>query len=161
MDKRIKYSDQVRHQAADLFSKGYSYRSVARVLGVPLHSAKTWRDQYRFGGLLVLDGGVKNKTYSFEQKLAAVQAFEAGDSWSEVLVQHQITNRSLLFRWVRDYRALGPDGLRPKKRGRPSASQGEETLEQKVQRLEMENAVLKKLQALVVQTKKRPGRSNH
>lgn len=99
--------------------------------------------------------------YPFELKLAAVKArLEEGTSTREVVEEFSIGNSSTLEEWCRRYRAGGEDALRPKRRGRPpkaSKPPGEETLEERCMRLEMENAVLKKLEALAAE-KRRLGR---
>ena len=39
-------------------------------------------------------------------------------SYWELAIQEGITNYSMIANWVRYYRAAGPDGLRPRKKGR-------------------------------------------
>jgi len=98
--------------------------------------------------------------YPFELKLAAVKAHLEGASLVAVTAEYSINNISTLREWYRRYRAGGEDALRPKRRGRPpkvAKSPEEETLEERCMRLEMENAVLKKLAALAAE-KRRLGR---
>lgn len=99
--------------------------------------------------------------YPFELKLAAVTAhLEDGASVVAVAAEYSICNISTLGEWCRRYRAGGEDALRPKRRGRPptvSKPPEDETLEERCTRLEMENAVLKKLAALAAE-KRRLGR---
>lgn len=99
--------------------------------------------------------------YPFELKLAAVRAhLEDGASSDAVAAEYGIRNVSTLEEWCRRFRAGGEDALRPKRRGRPptvSKSPEDETLEERCTRLEMENAVLKKLAALAAE-KRRLGR---
>ncbi|XLX17285.1 helix-turn-helix domain-containing protein [Helcococcus ovis] len=42
-------------------------------------------------------------------------------SYQEIANQFRINNPSLIARWVNDFRNQGLDGLKPKKRGRPSS----------------------------------------
>ena len=42
-------------------------------------------------------------------------------SYQELANQVKINNPSLIARWVIDFRNLGLDGVKPKKRGRPSS----------------------------------------
>jgi transposase len=65
------------------------------------------------------------------------------------MAEFEITSRAMVNKWVAAYLVSGPEGLKPKPRGRPPKKVGVETLEQKVARLEFENEALKKLQALV------------
>ena len=91
------------------------------------------------------------KHYSSQVKLAAVEKFLAGTTKTEVIVEYGISNRSLFNKWLAIYRRQCAQGLVAKTKGGPkrSVDQGQETLEQKVYRLEMENAVLKKFHALM------------
>jgi transposase-like protein len=93
--------------------------------------------------------GRSNKKFSYEVKLAAVLKHLEGVPLPVVMTEFGITTRAMANKWVAAYRVSGPDGLKPKPRGRPPKHAGVETLEQKVARLEFENEALKKLQALV------------
>ena len=103
-----------------------------------------------------------NQKYSTETKIAAVEAFLNGTVKPQVMQDFQIRSDAALDRWIRVYRNDGPEGLLPRKpTGRPPkqpSPAAEETLEEKVQRLEMENAALKKLQALASQRRPRESR---
>jgi len=61
-------------------------------------------------------------------------------------------HKSQITDWCKWYRQYGvPMQLTGKKRGRPKTVVGEETLEQKVKRLEMENTLLKKFNELLLE----------
>lgn len=94
-----------------------------------------------------------NKIYSTELKLAAVEKFLAGANKNDVLEEFAISSRSLFNKWIVIYRDQGASALAPKVKGRPAKNRipKEETLEEKVYRLEMENALLKKFHALMEQ----------
>jgi transposase len=88
-----------------------------------------------------------------------VLAYLSGAAREHVMERFEIRHLSQLEDWVRRYRENGAAGLQPGKRGRkPRPAPAEETLEQKVRRLEMENAALKKLQALVAEERRRKSR---
>lgn len=100
------------------------------------------------------------QSYSFEVKLAIVQQFLAGEgSMSELARDHDLSSPKLLQTWVRAYRREGEDALRPKPRGRPQANNSQsvpepsevELLRRDNERLQAENAYLKKLRALRAQ----------
>ena len=60
--------------------------------------------------------------YSFEFKKNIVKLYLTGEmSYQELANQFKINNPSLIARWVIDFRNQGLDGLKPKKRGRPSS----------------------------------------
>ena len=93
----------------------------------------------------------ESQSYPFETKLAAVKAFHAGSTKAEILVQFNIRNETQLERWITDHRQGGEDALQPKRRGRAPAIEGEEPIDRRVRRLEMENAALKKWLALAAE----------
>lgn len=82
-----------------------------------------------------------------------MEKFLAGTSKTEIILEFGISTRSIFDKWVSIYRKDGPAGLIAKRKGRKPLVIGEESLEQKVYRLEMENALLKKFQALVAEEK--------
>ncbi|MDO8713986.1 MAG: helix-turn-helix domain-containing protein [Polynucleobacter sp.] len=151
MDGRIAHSDDVRIEASKQFALGYGYFTVAKFLGLPLSTARTWQDAYRQGHLLHFETMRENKVYPQELKVEAVEKFLAGTSKTEILLEFGITTRSVFDKWVAIYRKDGPSALAAKPKGRRLLVEGTETLEAKVYRLEMENALLKKFQALMTE----------
>lgn len=151
MDGRINYSVEIRMEAARQFGLGNGYHVVAKYLSLPLSTARTWHDAYRQDHLLHSGDVRENKIYPQQLKQAAVEKFLAGTSKTDIVAEFGISGRSLFERWVAAYRKDGPAGLAPKPRGRKPSVVGQESLEQKVYRLEMENALLKKFQALMAE----------
>ena len=149
MDGRIGYSEEVRIQAARQFALGYGARAVARYLGLPFGTMRTWQDAYRQGHLLNSGAVRENKIYPYELKLEAVEKFLAGTPKSKIILEFGISTRALFDKWVVIYRKDGAEGLVAKPKGRKPLVAGQESLEQKIYRLEMENALLKKFQALM------------
>jgi len=165
MDGRINYFEETRIEAARLFSQGLGYRLVAKQLGLPLGTARIWHDTFLQGRLLHSDAVRVNKIYPQQLKLDAVEKFLAGTPKSQILLEFGISTRSIFDKWVSIYRKDGPEGLIAKRKGRKPLVRGQESLQAKVHRLEMENALLKKYQALVEQDKaaqpSKPKRSPH
>lgn len=153
MDGRIRHQIQARIEAARLLDAGLGYSAVATHLRLPLGTIRDWQDAHRQGRLLGSVLMAKLKYYSPEAKLAAIEKFLSGTTKAEVIDEFQISNRALFNKWLVIYRAKGAEGLADKPKGRPKRTldQSQETLEQKVSRLEMENAVLKKFHALMAQ----------
>ncbi|WP_185740508.1 helix-turn-helix domain-containing protein [Homoserinimonas aerilata] len=141
-------------RAEELIVAGYGRRAIASELGISAYTARKWVHAYQRFGVLGLVPVTANTKYPFELKLAAVQCFLGGDSKPEILDKFQIRSPAALDRWVRTFRATGEESLK-RTRGRPPASTAEETVERKVLRLEMENAALKKWQALVAEEQRR------
>lgn len=80
---------------------------------------KTWIDNYRAFG----DDGLKRSRtradYSFEMKLSIVELYLTTElSYQDIALQFQITNPSIICSWVNRYRSLGPEGLKPIRKGR-------------------------------------------
>ena len=149
MDGRIRYSEEVRIEVARLFTLGHGAKAVATYLGLPFGTMRTWQDAYRQGWLLNSGAVRENKSYPYELKLAAVEKFLAGTPKSEIVLEFGVSTRALFDKWVATYRKDGAPGLVAKAKGRKPLVAGSESLEQKIYRLEMENALLKKFQALM------------
>ena len=61
----------------------------------------------------------KNNDYSFDFKLSIVESYLSGEaSCRELALENGINNAALINKWINDYRAAGPDALRPHKKGR-------------------------------------------
>ncbi|MEV4104898.1 helix-turn-helix domain-containing protein, partial [Nonomuraea sp. NPDC049649] len=64
---------------------------------------------------------------SFEERLRACQLIESGKS-PDLVAEILGFGRATVFGWLRDYRALGPEGLRTKKTRGPAARLNETQL---------------------------------
>lgn len=157
MDGRVKHSLETRIEAARLFDAGFGYSAVSSHLGLSKGTTRDWLDSHRSGRLIGLGSVSGNKHYGFDLKVAAVEKFLAGTTKPEILVEFDITAMGLFNKWVAIYRQQGPEGLRPKAKGRKPSNNagGVETDTQKIARLEFEVEALKKLQALVASEQQR------
>lgn len=80
---------------------------------------RRWIQAYKVLGDEGLMRSRKNKKYSFNFKMNAVELYLTSDiSYSELANALKINNPTLLAKWINDYRTAGPDALKPKKRGR-------------------------------------------
>lgn len=159
MSRLGKYDARVRRQVVDLSEQGLGMQAIASVTGLPKGTIEKWVWLYRRHGIQGTEPVSMNQKYSFETKKAAVEAFLGGQAKQSVLEQFGIRNKTQLDNWMRLYREQGADGLLPKTRGRPAGDPDSvESLQEKVQRLEMENAALKKLQALAALERRRGSR---
>jgi transposase-like protein len=80
--------------------------------------------------------------YPFETKLAAVHLHEEGSlSNAEIAKRLGLRQAARIRIWARRYQAEGEAGLRKQGSGRPRKARGDED---RMARLEMENALLKK-----------------
>jgi transposase len=161
------YDVGMRLRAAELYDEGHGRASIAALLGVPEETVRKWLEVYRSVGIEVLAmTGTKKAAYPFETKVAAVRAVvDEGMTKPEAMAQFGITSSSALKKWLRAYREGGPEALRPKPKGRPRGARSapkeptrEQELERRVQRLEAENAYLKKSIALKAEKRSRTAR---
>ena len=92
--------------------------------------------------------------YSFEAKKEVVERHLAGESMMDLAREFNLSSDHLVKDWAAKWRRGGDEALRPKPKGRPKGSAGpkrlteEEKLRRQVERLEAENAYLKKLRDL-------------
>jgi len=92
--------------------------------------------------------GIKHYPLCFRQEVVNKHDLE-GISYSHLSKQYQVPQRriQLWCQWQRQYGL--PKQMTGKQRGRPKTSDKEESLVQKVKRLEMENELLKKFNELL------------
>lgn len=161
------YDVGLRMRAVELYDEGRGRASVASLLDIPEETVRKWLDIYRSVGIEVLAAmGAKKTAYSFETKMAAVRAVvDEGMTKPEAMARFGIASPSSFKRWLKAYREGGPEALRPKPKGRPKGAKAEpraetreQELERRIQRLEAENAYLKKSMALKAGKRSRTAR---
>ena len=167
IDLRCRHDRSLRERAAEMFERGLGYRFVARGLGVPAEAVRDWQKTYRATGRDgLLKMGKKHARYDFETKVAAARAVvDDGMAKPEAMERFGIASATPLKQWCRLYRGGGAEALRPKPKGRPKGSGSktpasrsrERELEDRVRKLEAENAYLKKLGALRAEETLRTG----
>ena len=146
------YDVSVRLRVVELYEQGYGRNAIASLLGMSSGTVREWLAVHRSVGIEVLAMmGEKHKTYSFEDKLAAVRAVvDEGITKPEAMARFGITSTTSLKTWLRAYREGGPNALRPGPKGRrkgtsspPKEMTREQELEERCRRLETEVAYLK------------------
>ena len=163
--KQPRHPRALRERAADLFEAGAGFELAAKRLDVPAQAVRKWLYSYRATGRKGLIGmGGSRRTYDWETKVAAARAVaEGGAPRSEAMARFGVASATSLDRWCRLYREGGPEALRPRPKGRPRGPRAprtrEEELEERVRKLEAENAYLKKLAALRAEKRLRAGRN--
>ena len=140
-----------------------SYKTIAESIGALKSLVINWVKLFEAQGE---EGFKKGYTsYSSQFKLDVLNYMnETGASLRETASTFNITSPSTVYKWEQLLKTKGLDALEPKKKGRPSmkkevkkiesqksipAEGSVEALQAKIERLEMENAYLKKLNALV------------
>ena len=96
---------------------GYEY--LGKKYSMPHCIIERWVANYRKFGEDGLKRSRQKKDYSFEFKLHVVELYLSSElSYKELALQVGMTNPAQITRWVLDYRAVGPEALKPKKKGR-------------------------------------------
>jgi len=156
MKKNENYPKYV--QAMHMLDEGRSMNYIVKHLGVDRGSIKLARLRYTDGGELALLRPSHQAHLSLERKLEIVREVDEKQlSLPEVALKHLIVPYTLR-RWVKAYHQSGEAGLArkgssngmKKKRQRTEAEIDElEMLRKRNEYLEAENALLKKVKALV------------
>ena len=145
-----------------LLAKKYNVKSPRQI--------RQWIHNYNEFGSESLKRSRENQNYSFEFKLYMVQSYLSNEvSYEELALANGITNYTMISRWVEAFRVAGPDGLRPRKKGRKKTLNKEvinsgiqtseektvdtsvehvKELEDELLKLRIENAFLKELRRL-------------
>lgn len=154
-----KFTVETKLQAARDYVAGLdSQYEIARRYGVNRTVLQEWIERYRHHGE---EGFRKRYTnYTAEFKLDVLNFMnETGASSLKAAAVFNIPSGTTVVKWKEAMDRNGVDALIPKKKGRPSMKEkpkkpvppkeSNETLQEEVERLRMENAYLKKLNALV------------
>ncbi|MBR0600654.1 transposase [Sinanaerobacter chloroacetimidivorans] len=159
-----KFSKEFRMKLIKEVEQGESLNSVARKYGVGGATLKRWYSNFSHGGTKQLVSTKKHYTQEF--KIYAIEYRWQHDlSYRLAAIELGIPNDGVLHQWEKRYLECGVSGLLTKKKGRPPKMPKkpeppkrdltrEEQLEAEIAQLRMENAYLKKLNALVQEREK-------
>jgi transposase-like protein len=135
-----------------------TYATIGESIGTSENMVRTWVMQYQYHGL---EAFKKTYTgYSAQFKLDVLNYMNNhGTSPNETAAIFKITSPALIRKWRLQFELQGIDALESKKKGRPTMKKetkkstpiegSVEALQEEIERLRMENAYLKKLNALV------------
>ena len=161
------YSSELKLKVVQRYLQGnMSIRSVAEEFCVDQSDVRKWKDaylQHGAAGLCTTHG-----TYTGDFKVAVVEYMHnTGASTRQTAAYFNIPSFTTVSKWERIYYELGKEGLYIENRGRPGKMketkknkvekknlESNEDLLAEVQRLRMENAYLKKLNALIQEREK-------
>ena len=167
-----KYSLEFKLEVVHEYLNGEgSYDYIAKKHNMPACSLiKEWVAVFRKLGKEGLIRSGQNNTYSFQFKVHVVELYLSSKvSYQELALSQGINNYALIARWVNDFKIAGPDGLRPKKKGRKkildiresekssktieersidTSTEHVKKLEDELLKLRIENAYLKELRRL-------------
>lgn len=118
-----KYSTEFKIKLVkEYLESNISYKSLSDKYCIPSEKViKTWVNTYKIQGYEGLKVKRENTQYTLEFKLNVVNLYLTGEmSYQSLANELKINNPSMITRWVNDFRKKGVEGLRSKKRGRPS-----------------------------------------
>ncbi len=157
-----KYSNEFKLEVIKYcIEEHHGYSSTAKYFNISsLETVRRWCKHYEIHGVV---GIVKNKNNKYDGKFkqkVVEYMHENHLSASETAIYFNLPQEGAVLKWERIYYEEGPQGLYLERRGRRKnmsskprkkkiSKENEEDLIAEVQRPRMENAYLKKLQALV------------
>ncbi len=118
-----KYKTEFKEKVVKEYLKGnVSYKDLAKKYSIPDKSTvRRWVNAYESQGYDGLEVKRKNNKYTLDFKLNVVNLYLTGEmSYQSLANELKINNPSMIVRWVKEFREEGIEGLKPKKRGRPS-----------------------------------------
>lgn len=169
-----KYSTELKLKAVLAYLQGTaSFKTIADQFNISLSPLKDWVAQYKANGAESFQSSYTN--YDFNFKMDIINYInDFGVTPNEAAAIFNIPSPSTVHKWVKLFNTVGIDALESKKKGRPSmkkesmkptkqsqAEGSDEDLKARIKRLEMENAYLKKLNALVQNKEKSPNKIKH
>ena len=118
-----KYKTEFKIKVVKEYLEGnIGYKGLAKKYSIPDHSTvRRWVNVYESQGYDGLKVSRKNSSYSLDLKLNVVDLYLTGEmSYQSLANEFKINNPSIIVRWVKEFREEGIEGLKSKKRGRPS-----------------------------------------
>lgn len=121
----------------------------------------SWSYAVKKNGYQCLNHSSKPHNWTFEDRCYVIKQIQLGRSLTDISSELGMLNASIVFQWYKKYQQYGIDGLKLDKRGRPRTMKQEKpkrvfkSKDEELEYLRAENAVLKKLAALVQARKER------
>ena len=116
-----KYSYELKKKVVSAYLNGEGgYEYLSKKYDISHHDiVRRWVKSYNKFGDKGLARSRQNNNYSFQFKLSVVELYLSSEvSYQELALSQGINNSSLITQWVNNFRTVGPDALRPKKKGR-------------------------------------------
>ena len=118
-----KYSTEFKMKVVkEYLESKNSYTNLSEKYCIPDKSViRRWVNAYKSQGYEGLKVKRENTQYTLEFKLNVVNLYLTGEmSYQSLANELKINNPSMIAKWVIDFRQKGIEGLKSKKRGRPS-----------------------------------------
>ncbi|WP_411162007.1 helix-turn-helix domain-containing protein [Flavobacterium sp. DG1-102-2] len=163
MGRKVKYSYEFKLRCVEeALNKNRSIKSVATEEGLNLSNLKFWISFYnKYGAKGLIPRQTQSYTLDFRCKVLD-SISKKFLSLNEACLEFNIPSRSTIINWQQRFEHYGIEGLLDKPRGRPKSMTykrakkksdkpltREEELLLEIESLRAENALLKKLQALI------------
>lgn len=167
---RKQFSAEEKYQAVLLYLSGrYSYREVAAQTNVDKKSVILWVGLYQTHGKEALNPKSSFTFYETAFKLDVLKyRTETNASYIQTAVHFNLTSPYTVQRWEEKFEKAGSDAFVSWKEGSSTMPKNinftdgkMKVLEAELERLRMENAYLKKLNALVQKKDKSPNNTKH
>ena len=118
-----KYSTEFKMKVVkEYLETNISYKSLSEKYKLSHQEiAKRWVNAYKTQGYEGIKVKRENTQYTLEFKLNVVKLYLTGEmSYQSLANELKVNNPSIITRWVKDFREKSIEGLKSKKRGRPS-----------------------------------------
>ena len=159
----MKLTMEDKIKIVELKEQGLGYRTIAKQFKVGKTTIENIWHHYENYGIEGIKHPPKSRKYSAKLKLEIINRVLQGESKTRLAAEYNLYGAGTIVSWMKKYEEIGYNGLegeqgRPKimtkeeKKKTPlSKSEREEfnELKKKLEYLEMENEILKKLDALV------------
>jgi len=86
----------------------YTWKEIMEAHGISRDTLQVWKVKFDTGGIDALKESRTWKRYTKELKIAAVRDYLDGFTRMEVLSKYQISNWSVLRKWIKKYMFLLP-----------------------------------------------------
>lgn len=154
MRARSTLSQKQREQLVNLFEQGTGARAASTQLSVSRPAAQKLEGRWKLHGRLCLMEKPTKQQYPFDIKKEIVTRFINGETKMELAKEFGLSSDTLVSTWARAWRKNGDEALKPKPKGRPKGATQpkplteEDKLRRQIEKLQAENAYLKKLRDL-------------
>jgi transposase len=115
-----KYSIEFKCKVVREYLAGKAgYGTLAKKYHMNVSQIERWVKVYQSFGEEGLRRSRNKQTYTFEFKLHVVELYLSSElSYQQLAIQEGMNNPCQIVQWVSDYRAAGPEALKPKRKGR-------------------------------------------
>ncbi len=175
MRKNKKHSLEFKLSLVDRIVQGHcSAETIAKEHSLNHYLVRCWQKQFESFGIEGLKPREGHAVYSPSFKISVLLTIQEENlSLMDAMLRFNLPSPSLIVNWRKRFEAHGFEGLKPQVKGRPSMEKNdkspnkrkkrasktpltkEEQLQQELEYLRAENALLKKLHALVQKDSKR------